>query len=56
MPRMGGPELVEKLKQKGNAFAAIFMSGYTEAAALENAKSPSPHAAGPWQCTCTRIQ
>jgi FixJ family two-component response regulator len=38
MPRMGGPELVEKLKQKRNDFVVIFMSGYTEAAALENAK------------------
>jgi two-component system, cell cycle sensor histidine kinase and response regulator CckA len=38
MPRMGGPELVEKLRQKWAGFAVIFMSGYTEAAALENAK------------------
>jgi FixJ family two-component response regulator len=38
MPRMGGPELVEKLRQKRNDFVVIFMSGYTEAAALENAK------------------
>ena len=37
MPRMGGPELVEKLKQKRQDFKVIFMSGYTEAAALENA-------------------
>jgi signal transduction histidine kinase/CheY-like chemotaxis protein len=35
MPRMAGPELVEKLRRK-RAFAVIFMSGYTEAAALEN--------------------
>jgi signal transduction histidine kinase/ActR/RegA family two-component response regulator len=38
MPRMGGPELVEKLKEKRHGLAVIFMSGYTEAAALENAK------------------
>jgi len=37
MPRMGGPQLVEKLKQKRSDFAVIFVSGYTEAAALENA-------------------
>ena len=38
MPRMGGPELVEKLRQKRAGLAVIFMSGYTDAAALENAK------------------
>jgi signal transduction histidine kinase/ActR/RegA family two-component response regulator len=38
MPRMGGPELIEKLRQKREGFAVIFMSGYTDAAALENAK------------------
>jgi signal transduction histidine kinase/ActR/RegA family two-component response regulator len=38
MPRMGGPELVEKLRAKRDDFAVIFMSGYTEAAVLENAK------------------
>ena len=37
MPRMGGPELVEKLRLKRDGFAVIFMSGYTDAAALENA-------------------
>jgi len=37
MPRMGGPELVEKLRHKRDGFGVIFMSGYTEAAALENA-------------------
>jgi signal transduction histidine kinase/CheY-like chemotaxis protein len=37
MPRMGGPELVEKLRQKRPGFAVIFMSGYTDAAVLENA-------------------
>jgi signal transduction histidine kinase/ActR/RegA family two-component response regulator len=37
MPRMGGPEMVEKLRRKRKGFAVIFMSGYTEAAALENA-------------------
>jgi signal transduction histidine kinase/CheY-like chemotaxis protein len=38
MPRMGGPELVEKLRQKREDFIVIFMSGYTEVAALENAR------------------
>jgi len=38
MPRMGGPELVEKLRQKRADVGVIFMSGYTEMAALENAK------------------
>jgi signal transduction histidine kinase/CheY-like chemotaxis protein len=38
MPRMGGPELVEKLRAKRDDFAVIFMTGYTEAAVLENAK------------------
>jgi signal transduction histidine kinase/CheY-like chemotaxis protein len=38
MPRMGGPELVEKLRQKRQGFAVIFMSGYTDSAALEHAK------------------
>jgi signal transduction histidine kinase/CheY-like chemotaxis protein len=37
MPRMGGPELVELLRKKQNGFGVIFMSGYTEAAALETA-------------------
>ncbi len=37
MPRMGGPELVEKLRKKCSGFHVIFMSGYTEAAVLENA-------------------
>jgi CheY-like chemotaxis protein len=37
MPRMGGPELVEKLRKKRSGFHVIFMSGYTEAAVLENA-------------------
>jgi signal transduction histidine kinase/CheY-like chemotaxis protein len=36
MPQMGGPELIERLKQEHLDFAVIFMSGYTEAAALEN--------------------
>jgi signal transduction histidine kinase/FixJ family two-component response regulator len=36
MPRMGGPELVKKLREKYGELAVIFMSGYTEAAALEN--------------------
>jgi hypothetical protein len=34
---MGGPELVEKLRRKRPNFHVIFMSGYTEAAVLENA-------------------
>jgi CheY-like chemotaxis protein len=38
MPRMGGAELVEKLRAKRNGFAVIFMSGYTEVAALETAQ------------------
>jgi signal transduction histidine kinase/ActR/RegA family two-component response regulator len=37
MPRMGGPELVEKLRRKRPDVHVIFMSGYTEAAVLENA-------------------
>jgi signal transduction histidine kinase/ActR/RegA family two-component response regulator len=37
MPRMGGPEMVEKLRRKRPGFSVIFMSGYTEAAVLENA-------------------
>ncbi len=37
MPRMGGPELIEKLRGKKDGFGVIFMSGYTETAALENA-------------------
>jgi two-component system cell cycle sensor histidine kinase/response regulator CckA len=36
MPRMGGVNLVERLREKGSGFAVIFMSGYTEVAALEN--------------------
>jgi CheY-like chemotaxis protein len=38
MPRMGGVEMVERLKPKRANLAVIFMSGYTEVAALENAK------------------
>ena len=38
MPRMGGPELVEKLRARRPGLAVIFMSGYTDAAALENAR------------------
>jgi signal transduction histidine kinase/CheY-like chemotaxis protein len=38
MPRMGGPELVAKLKQRRNEFSVIFMSGYTEAGAMETSK------------------
>ena len=36
MPRMGGPEFVAKLKEKRHDFLVVFMSGYTEAGALEN--------------------
>jgi signal transduction histidine kinase/ActR/RegA family two-component response regulator len=38
MPRMGGPELVAKLKEKREGFSVIFMSGYTDAVTLEGAK------------------
>jgi signal transduction histidine kinase/ActR/RegA family two-component response regulator len=38
MPRMGGPELVGKLREKRPEIAVIFMSGYTSATELENAK------------------
>ena len=41
MPRMGGPELIDKLRQRREDFAVIFMSGYTDAAAIENAKISS---------------
>jgi len=37
MPRMGGPELVEKLRHIKGGFGVIFMSGYTAKAALERA-------------------
>jgi signal transduction histidine kinase/CheY-like chemotaxis protein len=38
MPRLGGPELVARLREKRDGFSVIFMSGYTEVAALENSK------------------
>ena len=38
MPKMGGPELVERLRESGRDFSVIFMSGYTETATLENVK------------------
>jgi len=38
MPHMGGPELVAKLRAKRGTLPVIFMSGYTEAAALEHVK------------------
>jgi CheY-like chemotaxis protein len=38
MPRLGGPELAQKLKEKRANLPVIFMSGYTETAALENAQ------------------
>ena len=41
MPRMGGPELVEKLRANRDDFAVIFMTGYTEASVLENARIKS---------------
>jgi two-component system cell cycle sensor histidine kinase/response regulator CckA len=34
----GKVDMVDKLRQKREGFAVIFMSGYTDAAALENAK------------------
>ncbi|MGA9042815.1 MAG: response regulator [Terriglobales bacterium] len=37
MPRMGGPELVEKLRAQRAEIGVIFMSGYTETAVIENA-------------------
>jgi CheY-like chemotaxis protein len=37
MPRMSGPEFIGKLRQQREGFAVIFMSGYTDAAALEKA-------------------
>lgn len=36
MPRMGGPELIKTLRNTRDGFGVIFMSGYTEEAALEN--------------------
>jgi CheY-like chemotaxis protein len=36
MPRMNGPELVERLKEKRTGLSVIFISGYTETAAAEN--------------------
>jgi signal transduction histidine kinase/ActR/RegA family two-component response regulator len=36
MPRMGGPELADKLRIKHSHVSVILMSGYTEAAAIEN--------------------
>jgi signal transduction histidine kinase/CheY-like chemotaxis protein len=37
MPQMSGPELVEKLYEKRQDFAVIFMSGYADGVALERA-------------------
>jgi CheY-like chemotaxis protein len=37
MPRMGGPELVAKLRETRGNIPVIFMSGYTEAGVLEKA-------------------
>ena len=37
MPKMGGTDLVERLRPRREGFAVIYMSGYTETAALENA-------------------
>jgi CheY-like chemotaxis protein len=39
MPRMGGPEFVEKLKQKRGDVSVIYMSGYTESAMLEQVQN-----------------
>jgi CheY-like chemotaxis protein len=30
MPEMSGPELVRRLKERGNGFAVVYMSGYAE--------------------------
>ena len=38
MPRMGGPELIAKLKERRSDFSIIFMSGYTEAGAVETSR------------------
>jgi CheY-like chemotaxis protein len=38
MPHMGGPAMVEKLREKRDGFGVIFASGYTDAAALEKAQ------------------
>ena len=38
MPQMSGPELIEKLQEKRQDFAIIFMSGYNDGLALERAK------------------
>jgi signal transduction histidine kinase/ActR/RegA family two-component response regulator len=38
MPHMGGPAMVEKLREKRDGFRVIFASGYTDAAALEKAQ------------------
>jgi signal transduction histidine kinase/CheY-like chemotaxis protein len=38
MPRMGGPELVKKLKEKRPGLTVIFMSGYTAAGVLETSQ------------------
>jgi two-component system, cell cycle sensor histidine kinase and response regulator CckA len=35
MPLMNGPEMVEKLREKGHDFVTIFMSGYSEGPALD---------------------
>ncbi len=41
MPRMGGPELVEKLRQKRDGFGVIFISGHVDPIAVENASMTS---------------
>jgi CheY-like chemotaxis protein len=38
MPQMGGPELVSKLRTKRPDFVVIFISGYSQAAALDPAQ------------------
>jgi len=38
MPRMGGPELIAKLREKRDHFTVIFMTGYTELGVLETTK------------------
>ena len=38
MPRLGGPQFIEMLRKKRDEFAVIFISGYTDAAALDSAR------------------
>jgi two-component system cell cycle sensor histidine kinase/response regulator CckA len=38
MPRMGGPEFVDNLRQKRNGVQVIFISGYSDTGALDKAQ------------------